>query len=134
MEVQVQADRIASPRARATEVGVDLVINARVDVFIREAGPAGARLGEAIRRGRAYRAAGADCVYPIMVTDEDAIAALVDAFDGMVNVNARPEAPSLARLAELGVARISFGPWLHRLAMARVDAALAAIRAGVDPW
>ncbi len=68
-----------------------------------------------------------------MVVDEPTIAALVEAFDGLVNVLARPGVPSLARLAELGVARVSYGPRLHRLAMARLDAALDAIRAGADP-
>ena len=128
------AARIADLRAAADRLGVPLVINARVDVHIREIGAPEGRLDASVARGRAYRAAGADCLYPIMVADEPTIAALVAAFDGMINVYARPEAPTMARLAALGVARISYGPWIHRLAMREVDRLLAGIAHGTDPY
>ena len=65
---------------------------------------------------RAYREAGADCVYPIFCHDEEGIAAYVQAA-AVVNVHVHPSAPGLARLAELGVARASFGGSLFRAAM-----------------
>lgn len=129
-----QAERIAELRAVARSIGVPVVINARVDVFERDEGPAEPQIVEAIRRGRLYIAAGADCVYPIMAADEPTLAALVDGIDGPLNVYARPEAPSLARLAEIGVARVSYGPWIHRLAMRAAVAALARIAGGEDPY
>jgi 2-methylisocitrate lyase-like PEP mutase family enzyme len=129
-----QVGRIAAIRAAGHQAGVEIVINARVDVHLREVGDPGDRLAEALRRGRLYREAGADCLYPIMVTEESVIAAFVEAFDGMVNVYARPEAPSLARLRELGVARVSYGPWIHRLAMRRVDEILGRLERGIDPY
>ena len=66
---------------------------------------------------RAYRAAGADCVFPILLDDRATIAAFVDAVDGPVNVLALPTAPSIADLAELGVARVSYGSSIHRRTM-----------------
>ena len=51
---------------------------------------------------------------------------------GPVNIYARPEAPSPARLAELGVARVSFGPWIQRLAMREVTRLVTAVAAGED--
>jgi len=129
-----QAERIAELRAVARSIGVPVVINARVDVFERDESPAEAQIVEAIRRGRLYLAAGADCVYPIMAADEPTLAALVDGIDGPLNVYARPEAPSLARLAELRVARVSYGPWIHRLAMRAATVALDRIAAGEDPY
>jgi 2-methylisocitrate lyase-like PEP mutase family enzyme len=134
VDTDVQFERIAGIRAAADRAGVPIVINARVDVFIREVGEPDGRTDEGLRRARGYRDAGADCIYPIMLADEAAIGAFVDAFDGMVNVYARPEAPPLQRLAEVGVARISFGPWIHRLAMREVDQILGVIRAGTSPY
>jgi 2-methylisocitrate lyase-like PEP mutase family enzyme len=134
IDAEQQSSWLAAVRTAADRTGVPIVINARTDVFLRAEGPADSLVGEAIHRGRRYREVGADCVYPIWVVDEDAIGALVEGIGGPVNVYARPEAPSIARLTELGVARISYGPWLHRLALRETDRALAAIREGGDPF
>jgi 2-methylisocitrate lyase-like PEP mutase family enzyme len=45
-----------------------------------------------------------------------------------VNVARLPQAPSPAELAELGVARVSWGPLLYRDAMARFEEHLASLR------
>jgi 2-methylisocitrate lyase-like PEP mutase family enzyme len=127
VDAEQQAERIAG-------LGAGLVVNARVDVFIREWGERADRLAEAVRRGRLYLEAGAECVYPIWVVDEDTIARLVDELAAPVNVLYRPGAPSLRRLAELGVARISLGPGLHRAAEASTRAILERMAAGDDPY
>ena len=100
--VDEQARRIAGIKA-----GADLVVNARIDVHIR-----GGTTDEGLDRARAYREAGADCVYPIGVADEPTIAAYVET-GAPVNLLLRPGAPPVARLAELGVARVSLGHFLH---------------------
>jgi 2-methylisocitrate lyase-like PEP mutase family enzyme len=104
-----QADRIARLKQAARAGGVDLVVNARTDVFLRETGEPDARLHEALRRAAAYRQAGADCVFPIWVRDEETILALVQGIEGPVNILARPGSPTVTRLGELGVARVSLG-------------------------
>ena len=131
VDAELQAVRIAGLRGAA---GVPIVINARVDVHVRNVGPPEDRLSEAIRRARLYLAAGADCAYPIGVADEPTIVALVGGVGGPLNIYAQPSAPPLARLAELGVARVSYGPWLHRLAMQAVQRALTRIAGGEDPF
>ena len=102
-------------RQAASEDGYPLVINARVDVFF---GPilAGAGPGtqdelvpEALRRANAYLEAGADCVYPIGLWEPDALRPFISEVRGPVNVVRLPQAPSLAELAALGVARVSWG-------------------------
>lgn len=118
---EAQAERLAAVRA----ADPDVVLNARVDVFLPRMGiPREAQVEEAVRRGRLYHHAGADCVYPIGVADEEAIAALVAGIPGPLNVLIRPGVPSLDRLAELGVARLTFGSGLfHRAVEAAVAAA-----------
>jgi 2-methylisocitrate lyase-like PEP mutase family enzyme len=128
------AEFLAAVRA---EAGLDLVINARVDVYLQPiaAGAAdGAGAGDgagdpcdgaaggaddgdpvtaaAVARAGAYLAAGADCTYPILAPPE-ALPELVRRISGPVNVLYTPRGPSLAQLAALGVARITFGGGLH---------------------
>jgi 2-methylisocitrate lyase-like PEP mutase family enzyme len=129
VDTALHADRLAAVRRAADDRRYGLVINARVDVFMTGAdGRAQPELlEEAVTRARAYRAAGADCVYPILLHDADTIAAFVEAAQGPVNILARPQAPPPARLAEMGVARISYGTSLHH----RVTEQLAAILADI---
>jgi 2-methylisocitrate lyase-like PEP mutase family enzyme len=136
-DVQAQCDLLAGVAAAAAEAGVPLVLNARVDVFARarsEDQASAAVIDEAISRGRRYLAAGADCVYPITATGDDVIARLADGLDGRVNILYRPGVPSLARLAELGVARISFGSGLHMAMCSWLSGTLDRLAAGQPPY
>jgi 2-methylisocitrate lyase-like PEP mutase family enzyme len=117
VSAEIHATRIAEVKAAGRAAGVDIVVNARVDVYAREVEPS---LDLAVARGTAYAEAGADCVFPILVRDEHHIRALVDALH-TVNVLWRKGWPSIARLTELGVARISFGSGIHRAAVNQVD-------------
>jgi 2-methylisocitrate lyase-like PEP mutase family enzyme len=117
--VEDAASRVAAARNAGERAGVPVVINARVDPW---AGPAEQRVTEAAARGRAYVAAGADCVFVIGASEPDDIARLVELIGTPVSVLARPGA-SVADLAALGVARISFGPGPLGGALAALDAA-----------
>jgi 2-methylisocitrate lyase-like PEP mutase family enzyme len=99
-----QADYLGSIRAAA---GADLVINARIDTFL-----AGGSVADAVARGRAYRRAGADCVYPIFAP-LDAVAELVSSIGGPLNAHAKPDGPTAAELIAAGATRISYGASLH---------------------
>ena len=129
-ETDVQARRIAAIRRAAADRGVPVVINARIDTFLRGSGSMAARVDEAIQRGRSYLAAGADCVFPIMLADEEAIGRIVRELQAPVNVLFVPGAPPLARLAELGVRRVSLGGGLARHAMDEVETAARRLLAG----
>jgi 2-methylisocitrate lyase-like PEP mutase family enzyme len=97
--------------------GIPFVINARTDAFRFAPGEQDARLDEAIRRGIAFRDAGADCVYPMGLVDSGSIAAYVQALDFPINVMVRKGLPPVAELQRLGVARVSFGPSASYAAM-----------------
>jgi 2-methylisocitrate lyase-like PEP mutase family enzyme len=127
VDADVQAERIAGLRAAAGRAGVEIVINARVDTFVRRwPDSPDEQLAEGVRRARLYLDAGADCVYPITLADEATIAAFVEEVPGPVNIYFTRATLPLSRLRELGVRRISVGSGLYRVAM---DAFVA----GLDP-
>ncbi|MEU5684740.1 carboxyvinyl-carboxyphosphonate phosphorylmutase [Streptomyces venezuelae] len=105
-----QADWLARVRDAA---GDRLVINARVDTFVRGV----ADPERAVERARLYLAAGADCVYPILAPPE-AVPVLRAGIEGPLNVLATPDGPSPRELGGLGATRVTFGPGLLRRAMA----------------
>jgi 2-methylisocitrate lyase-like PEP mutase family enzyme len=119
IDADVQAERIHAVCEAGRAAGVDLVVNARVDVYIRQVVPEAERAAEAVRRGKRYVSAGATCVYPIGINDPDEIALLVREMGAPVNVWLRHDSPDIAELRRLGVARISVAAGLHRAAMAR---------------
>lgn len=129
-----QADFLAGVRAAAQSSGLDLVINARTDSFLRRAGSPEERLAATIDRGTRYLAAGADCVYPIGAGDPDVIRTLAEAIPGPLNVGYGQGALSVADYAALGVARVSFGPSLQRHLYGTFGSALSAVADGKDPF
>ena len=104
VDPQQQADYLGEVRAVA---GADLVINARIDNFITDG-----NVPDAIARGRAYRRAGADCVYPILAP-LDVLKTLVEEIGGPINAHAKPNGPTPSDLIEVGATRISYGTSLH---------------------
>jgi 2-methylisocitrate lyase-like PEP mutase family enzyme len=129
-----QAEWLRGVRDVASEQDYPLVINARVDVFF-EPWLAGAGAGtqvelvpEALRRANAYLEAGVDCVYPIVLWETDALRDFMSGVRGAVNVTRFADKASLAELAEQGVARVSWGPFLFRETMACFEDRLASLR------
>jgi 2-methylisocitrate lyase-like PEP mutase family enzyme len=119
--VEAQAEWLASVRAAAARQGYPLVVNARIDTFIAGAGqPQLPLVDEAVARAVAYLAAGADCVYPIILREPDARRAFVGAVDGAVNLLTWPGGATPAELGADGAARVSYGGSVHRVAMQHV--------------
>lgn len=100
--------RIRAAREAANAASVPAVINARVDLYIKNVGDPASRFDETVLRGKAYLAAGADCIYPFGLADLGAIARLVKALDNApINIVARAGTPPAAELERIGVSRIS---------------------------
>ena len=114
----LQVDKIKAIIKASTKAGVRIVINARTDGFLRGFGASETRLGIAIERGRAFLAAGADCVFVPGVRDATTIGALVKGIGGPVNILAVDGSPSISELETLGVARLSLGSGPMRATMA----------------
>ncbi|ONI81576.1 phosphonomutase [Actinosynnema sp. ALI-1.44] len=105
--------------AAAQSAGVDFVLNARTDAFIRSPGrdPEDV-LTEAIARGRAYLDAGASNVFVPGKLDVGQVERLVEALgERKVNLIGIPGSIPLAEARRLGVSRVSYGPWSQNVAL-----------------
>ncbi len=120
------------------DAGIDFVLNARTDAFVRaKKGADRAELvAEAVRRGRAYLEAGAPVVFVPRLVDRDEIAAVVEGLGrNRLTLISVPGASLPAReMQELGVARVSTGPFTQRVALTELqDATAEIVGCGVLP-
>ncbi|MDQ4052103.1 MAG: isocitrate lyase/phosphoenolpyruvate mutase family protein [Actinomycetota bacterium] len=112
--------------------GVDFVLNARTDAYVLggDRDPADV-LADAVERGRAYLDAGAPVVFVPARLGEEQVTTLVDAFGPLrLTVIGVPGTPSLARLQELGVARVSYGPMPQRVALTALQELVEEVHRG----
>jgi 2-methylisocitrate lyase-like PEP mutase family enzyme len=119
--------------AAAEAEGVpDFVLNARTDAFARTRGrPREDMLDDALERGRAFLGVGAPVVFVPGGITEDEISTLVEAFGpGSLSLLAVPGGVEPARMAELGVARVSFGPFSQSVALMPLEDLAASVQDG----
>jgi len=128
--VDTQAAWLAAVKDAGRAAGVDIVVNARIDCWVQRIGDREQLIEATVERGRAYLAAGADCVYPIGAAREDDLREIVSGVGGPVNVLLRPGVPDLSTLQRLGVARASVGSGLFQVAQRAVAEAATKLRAG----
>ena len=119
----------------ADSEGAAFVLNARTDAFLfagEDSDPAEV-LADAIARGKAFLDAGAACVFVPGELGADTIGKLVEGIgERKVSVLGFPGTPQPSELAELGVARVSYGPF-PQLAMLDALGALAGSLLSGDP-
>jgi 2-methylisocitrate lyase-like PEP mutase family enzyme len=114
VETKLQAEKIRAIRETSAGLGVSLVINARTDVYLMPIGPEASRFDRTVERLRAYRAAGADCLFAPGVSDRGLIEKLVKAVAAPLNILVTPGCPSIPELEKLGVRRASIGSGVMR--------------------
>ncbi|MEM0272203.1 MAG: isocitrate lyase/phosphoenolpyruvate mutase family protein [Thermoprotei archaeon] len=105
-----QVEKIKAIRKLGEELGVNLVVNARTDALRYAEGGEEERFREAVRRGQYYRDAGADCVYPMGLTNLELIKEYVGQLSHPVNIMVTKDTPNVKQLENAGVKRLSFGP------------------------
>jgi 2-methylisocitrate lyase-like PEP mutase family enzyme len=130
-------DAVAAVEAVLTagrDAGIDFVLNARTDAFVRAPRDAdrSALVEEAIRRGRAFLEAGAPVVFVPGAILREEIVALVDALgpQRLSVIGVPRHSLSVRELQELGVARVSTGPFTQRVALTALQDATAELVAG----
>lgn len=123
-EIKTAASRVAAARTAAQATGIPLVINARVDTLA-----GGGEWVEAVDRANAYLDAGADVIFFLGLDDENLVKRALDEVNGRISVIGHPGAVPLARLAELGVSRVSVGPGSLGLTLAALQRAATQLTA-----
>jgi 2-methylisocitrate lyase-like PEP mutase family enzyme len=119
------AELVGELRSAADAAGVHVVINARTDLFLRQDGEASDRVERAVARLNKAAAAGADVLYPVGRHDPDTLRRLTAELESPVNAIALPDQDDPASFGPLGVARISFGPFLQGALATRAKELLA---------
>jgi 2-methylisocitrate lyase-like PEP mutase family enzyme len=111
-DIDLAAERVRAARAVIDAAGGDVILTGRAECFL----VGRPDLDEAIRRLRAYAAAGADCLYAPGLRTREQITAVVQAVAPKpVNVlMGGPSDLTVADLAQMGVRRISVGSGLSR--------------------
>lgn len=113
--VEDQCQRISAFRMSADRCGVRLVINARTDSFVSSSfSNKEEAMEEAVKRAKAFSEAGADCFYPVGPGDEATVRLLRDRVRSPLNILVQPGAAPLSKMREIGVNRVSFGPFIFR--------------------
>ena len=119
LPIEAQCARILLIKKVAEEMKAPLFVNARTDVYIyrKDFEKPERVLEESIKRGEAYKAAGADCFYPITMQKTDDIRQTIAQLQMPVNILLMPGIPELKRLEEMGVSRVSLGPGFLKIAI-----------------
>lgn len=113
------AELVGALRSAADAAGVHVVVNARTDLFLRKHGDESDRTDRAIARLKEAAEAGADVLYPVGRHDDDTMRRLTSELPLPVNAIGIPDSDDPASFGPLGVARISFGPFLQAALAAR---------------
>lgn len=106
---ELLARKIERARQVADKRNVQLFINARTDVYLKNLVPAEDRVAETLRRAAMYQAAGADGLFAAGVTAAYEIEAICKGTPLPVNVLGFAGLPSPSELQALGVRRLSAG-------------------------
>jgi len=126
----VDPDLAAAKVAAIAASAPELYLNARTDPFwIAGEGDATERHAEAVSRARRYLSAGASGIFVPGAIPLETIAALTADIPAPVNVLAQASVP-VRQLADAGVARISTGSLLFRVALGAIEAAARAVLDG----
>ena len=120
VDLPLQVEKIRAICETAKSLGVSFVLNARTDIYLMPIGPESTRFERTVERLRAYRDAGATCLFAPGLYDRETIAKLVKAVEAPINILANPACPPMAELENIGVARVTAGSGIMRAALGLV--------------
>jgi 2-methylisocitrate lyase-like PEP mutase family enzyme len=113
--IEEQCERITTVRDVAKERKLHLVINARIDCFVSDTNKSKETIvDETVKRAEVYIKAGADSVYPVGVLDLETITALRKRISSPINILGSHRTISLKTLQDIGINRVTFGPFVFR--------------------
>jgi 2-methylisocitrate lyase-like PEP mutase family enzyme len=116
--IEEQCERISTVRKVSEDRGLHLVINARIDCFLSgNEKPVTEVITQVIKRANEFINAGADLVYPIGVLDLETITILRKEISAPINILGSHRTIPLKTMREIGINRVTFGPFLFRSAL-----------------
>lgn len=124
-DLESSVARVAAARAAADAAGVPLAINARVDALVSNP----ADWAGAMERANRYLDAGATSIFMLRLPTEGLVERAIRDINGPVSVVSNPTSVTLKKLAELGIARVSFGPGVLGLTLAHLQKAAITLTA-----
>lgn len=101
---------IRAIKAYLKENEIDIFLNVRTDFFIMGLDNP---VEETIKRIKVYEKSGADGIFVPCITSEKDIKQVVETTTLPINVMTMPNLPNFNKLQELGVKRISMGPFIY---------------------
>lgn len=108
--VDEQSEKIFLIKKIASEMGMPLFINARIDAYIKNTSlSAEEKLSQTLQRAKAYKEAGAGCLYPITLKNTKDIETIIKEIGLPVNILLSAGVPDFDQLKKSGVARLSLG-------------------------
>lgn len=120
--VDEQVARLEAAKSGMTAHLPGAWLNARTDVFnAMKSAPDDEKIGAALDRAAAYKAAGADSLFVPFLRDLEVISQICRDSPLPINVMRVLDGPPIADYAAAGVARISHGPFPWSAAMAHVE-------------
>ena len=124
-DLESSVARVAAARAAADAAGVPLAINARVDALVSNP----ADWAGAMERANRYLDAGATSIFMLRLPTEGLVERAIRDINGPVSVVSNPTSVTLKKLAQLGIARVSFGPGVLGLTLAHLQKAAITLTA-----
>ncbi len=116
------AAKIERIKEAAAKAGIDLWVNARVDVYLRRLKEGAAAYDETVARARRYREAGAGSIFVPAAAEEALIGRLVRDVVIPLNILAWPGVPPTDKLKQLGVRRLSAGSGIAKVLINKMHA------------
>ncbi|SDJ06611.1 isocitrate lyase/PEP mutase family protein [Alteribacillus bidgolensis] len=108
-DISLQKEKIAAIRKMSDSINASLFINARTDMYWLNIGDPSLRFHETVKRAESYQEAGADCIFVPGLSDQKIIQCLRNAISCPINLLVNVETPSLMKLSEIGIERLSCG-------------------------
>lgn len=113
-DAQVMKNKLDCMNELKKELGLNFLINGRIDTYWNEIGDQKSRLAATIERANKYFSWGADCVFVPGNISFNELEKLTKEVNGPVNVLLSRNLKNIAQLNALGVKRVSLGSSLIR--------------------
>ena len=130
--IEEQVKKIKAIKAYAQKLGVPLFINARTDIFWLKLYTPEKRLGETIRRLKAYEKAGANGVFVPGLSDLTIVEEITKNISIPLNILSGPWVKDTAALVSAGVSRISIGSAAIRDLVSRLQGLAGQLSSSTD--